>query len=540
MRSAWRLGLVVLAGSLPVAAGCGERTAACAECGTVVVAATGEPPSLIPPLIYETVGRDISDLIYERLADLAPAGVPSDPSAYRPRLAERWERVDELSWRFHLRPGARWHDGRPVTADDVIFSFDAFSDSTLGAAARSHLAGKLAVTAEDSQTVLIRFREPSAEQLYDATFHVRIMPRHVWADIPRARWEADTALEHLIGSGPFRPRQWERAQYLVLEADTAASPAPAIRRAVWRFVEDPDAALNLVLSHEADVLEAVGAPDRVRRVAADSSLRAIRYPAAAYGFLAFRLADRRGRSHPVLHRRELRQALTHAVDRGRLAGAFLGSGTRVPPGPMSQLLWIWDAEIAVLPFDTAAATRLLAAAGGARAIPPLEILVPATSPTRRSFALAVQEAWRKIGVRSTIASVDFPIFQERLAQGRFDAYIGAYLDEPTPRGLADQWSRSGWDALNYGRYGNPVFDSLLQEAVREADLPRARRRWREAMDTLNADAPAIFLYAPANVAAVQRRLENVTIDPYSWLSGLPAWTIDRSRALARDSLAMSR
>ena len=103
-----------------------------------------------------------------------------------------------------------------------------------------------------------------------------------------------------------------------------------------------------------------------------------------------------------------------------------------------------------------------------------------------------------MGVDATVTTVDFPVFQERLAKGRFDTYIGAYLDEPSPRSLADQWSRSGWGALNHGHYANPVFDSLLAAASREGDVAVARRRWREAMDTLNADAPAIFLYALAN------------------------------------------
>jgi hypothetical protein len=74
--------------------GCGERQSPCDDCGTVVVAATGEPASLIPPLVVETVGRDISDQIFERLAVLAPGAAPIDPAAYRPGLADKWERVD--------------------------------------------------------------------------------------------------------------------------------------------------------------------------------------------------------------------------------------------------------------------------------------------------------------------------------------------------------------------------------------------------------------------------------------------------------------
>ncbi|MGH7525070.1 MAG: ABC transporter substrate-binding protein, partial [Gemmatimonadales bacterium] len=110
------------AAALAAMLGCAERQALCPTCGTVVVAAAGEPPSLVPPLVVESVGRDISDLIFERLADLAAGASPVDTTAYRPRLAQRWERIDSLTWRFHLRPDARWQDGRPVTAEDVVFS----------------------------------------------------------------------------------------------------------------------------------------------------------------------------------------------------------------------------------------------------------------------------------------------------------------------------------------------------------------------------------------------------------------------------------
>jgi ABC-type transport system substrate-binding protein len=109
---------------------------------------------------------------------------------------------------------------------------------------------------------------------------------------------------------------------------------------------------------------------------------------------------------------------------------------------------------------------------------------------------------------------------ERLGQGKFDSYIGAWLDEPSPRGLADQWTAEGLGALNYGGYANPTFDRLFREALTSPDLAAARRKWRAAFDTLNADAPALFLYAPVNVAAVSRDVEGFTVDPYSWLSGL--------------------
>jgi peptide/nickel transport system substrate-binding protein len=519
-----------LAVSVLLLSACADARASCRDCGTAVVAAIGEPSSLLPPLVFETVGRDISDQVFERLANLQSGASPIDEGAYRPALAQSWERLDSLTWRFHLRPGARWQDGKPVTASDVVFSFDAFSDSTLDAIARPYLAGRVRATAEDSATLRIAFTSPSPEQLYDATYHVRVLPSHIWASIPRERWPADTTVGRLVGSGPYRLGDWRRGQSLTLIADTLRPGAelPAIRRAVWRFAADPDAALNMVLSHEADLLETAGAPQRVQRVARDTSYRVTTYPAAAYGFLAFRIQDAAGRPHPVLGKREVRRALTEALDRPSVARALFGPGTKVPPGPMSQLLWIWDDKTEILPFDSTHARETLARVMSGGRLGRLDILVPSTSSTRRQLALVIQEAWRKVGVSATVTTVDFPVFQERLGKGRFDTYIGAYLDEPSPRGLADQWSRSGWGALNYGRYANAAFDSLLVDASYTSDVATSKRRWREAMDTLNADAPAIFLYALANTAVVHRRLADVKVDPYSWISGLSGWRVGGS------------
>ena len=516
-------------------AGCGRDRASCPTCDTAVIAAVSEPGSILPPLVDESVGRDIGDQVFERLAALRPDGAPIDTSAYRPALADRWERVDSLTWRFHLRPGARWHDGRPVTSEDVRFSFAAFSDSALGSIAQPYLAGRVAVVPTDSATFIVRFTEPSPEQLYDATYHVRVIPKHIWEAIPMASWAADTSTTRLVGSGPFRMERWERGQYLVLAADTTASETPGLRRVIWRFTSDPDAALNLVLSHEADLLEAAIGPERVGRAAADSTVRLISYPSAAYGFLGFNLQDRARRGpHPVLGDRETRRALAQGVDRSVLARSVFGEDAKAPPGPMSRLLWIWSDKIRTLPFDTAKARASLEASGwragtdgvrrrGERRLS-FDILVPSTSGSRRQLAVQLQEAWRKLGAAVTVTTVDFPVFQERLGQGRFDSYIGAWLDEPSPRSLADQWSRSGWEAINYGRYASRAFDSLLAAAGGESDPDRAAELYRGAMDTLNADAPAIFLYAPSNTAVVSRRIGNVRIDPYSWANLLREWT----------------
>jgi peptide/nickel transport system substrate-binding protein len=534
------LALAMLIGIFAV--GC-RAAPPCARCDTLVIAATGEPHALLPPLVGETVGRDVSDLIFERLADLAPGAAPVDSAGYRPGLAARWERVDPVTLRFHLRPGARWQDGVPVSAADVVFSFTAYADSSVDAPARASIAGRVMASAENDSTVLVRFRAPDPEQWYDATWHVRILPRHIWDSIPRARWSADTASAHLVGSGPYRLVARVKSQSLTLERADPRAAAPAIRRVIWRFTGDQDAALNLLLSHEADLLETVGDSARVARVVADSALGASSYPSAVYGFLGFNLAaeeSSRGRGAPVaippIASLPVRRALAEATDRASAARAVLGPGAVAPPGPMSRLLWINGDGIVVPPFDTVQAGRLLDSAGWQRGATgvrrrggktlSVDILVPASSVARRNLAQVIQEMWRRVGVTATVTSVDFPVFQQRLRAGKFETFVGAWLDEPSPRSLGDQWTAAGIGTLNYTHYRSPAFDSLFHRAATwRGDPAGARGAWQDAISRLNADAPGIWLYTPMNVAGVARRLRGVMIDPFSWLAALPSWTL---------------
>jgi peptide/nickel transport system substrate-binding protein len=494
----------------------------------LVIAATGEPEVLVPPLIGEAVGRDITDLVFDRLAVLRRGASPVDSLGFEPGLASRWSRVDSTGWRFTLRSGARWHDGQPVTSSDVAFSFAAYVDTALGAPAGGALNG-VQVSPDGVDGVIVRFPGVDPEQLFDATYYVRILPRHIWDSVPRARWGADSSLTRLVGSGPYRVAAWTKGQSLILDRVRG----DGFRRIVWRFTGDQDAALNLVLSGEADAIETVTGPAARDRASRDSTLTTVPYPSAVAGFLAFRLSDQTGREHPVLGDRMVRQALTHAIDRGPLIRAVIGPDASVPMGPLSRALWIWNEQVRTLGFDTVRAAQLLAQAGwrpGADGVREkagrrlaVDVLVPATSTARRQLAEGIQQMWRRIGVSATVTAVDFPVFQERLGQGRFDAMVGAWLDEPTPRGLADQWTRAGIGVLNHGRYASPVFDSLYRAASSSPTGALARTRWQEALDTLNADAPAVFLYTPTNLAVVSRRLEGVTIDPFSWLHEIGTW-----------------
>ena len=175
----------------------------------------------------------------------------------------------------------------------------------------------------------ITFPRAYPEQLYDATWHVRILPRHIWAASPPSRWADDTSIAQLVGSGPYRMKAWVRGQSVTLVADTTRARVPAIRQLHWRFAADPDGALTQLLGHEADLIEHLGSPAAVERAQGDTALRLYRYPSAVYGFAAYRIG--RGKASVFADRR-VRQALTVAADREAIAKSIFGPGTVVLAG----------------------------------------------------------------------------------------------------------------------------------------------------------------------------------------------------------------
>jgi peptide/nickel transport system substrate-binding protein len=163
------------------------------------------------------------------------------------------------------------------------------------------------------------------------------------------------------------------------------------------------------------------------------------------------------------------------------------------------------------------------------------VLVPSTSGSRKQYAQLLQEQFRGVGARMDIEEVDLNVFLQRAAAGKFDAIINAWTTDPTPSsGLVQTWSRAGFGGSNYGRYDNPAFDQLVDRATTAVNRQQARNAWRAAIETINADAPAIFLFAVDNVAAVHRRVVDVTFRPDSWAALLRTWRIPSDALIDRD------
>ena len=164
------------------------------------------------------------------------------------------------------------------------------------------------------------------------------------------------------------------------------------------------------------------------------------------------------------------------------------------------------------------------------------VLVPSTSGVRKQYARLLQEQFRTVGVQMEIDEVEASVFQERVAAGRFDAALFGWGTDPSPSsGLAQLWTRTGFGGSNFLRYDNPAYDQLVERAAGGViTREQARVTWRRAIETINDDAPAIFLFAPDNVAAIHSRVADVKIRPDSWWALVRTWRIPPDRLIDRD------
>ena len=516
-------------------------------CGTLVFAAMGSVTTLLPPMSDAAAERNIFDQIFLRLADFSVSGSTIGDSGFVPQLARSWEWNDPLTLTFHLDPRARWQDGVPVTAADVQFTFESYTDTAVASGDLTALAHVASVTATDSLTAVFRFRNSYPEAFFDATFHMRILPAHLLRDVPRHEWRTAAFGRAPIGNGPYRFVRWTPGESVELAADSGFFLGrPHLRRLIWRFAADMNVAVTQLVAGETDAIEVLVGPANIDRAQKAGHLKLYPYPGVTYTFLRFNLrADGDSlRPNPVLADADVRRALILATDRERMLQSATAGHAKVPPGPMpQQWSWLWVPELAPPPYDTAQAGRLLTARGwrdsdgdgirdraGRRLT--FHVAVP-TSALRRQYARLLQEQLRAVGAELVIDEMDDAAMAERLHAGTFDTALESWQTDPTPTsGVPQIWSTGG--GSNFGHYANPAFDRQVATAVTAQNAAAARAAWVAAFSTLARDAPGIMLYALDNVAAVDSRVSDVELRPDSWMALVRNWRIPPGRLNERD------
>jgi peptide/nickel transport system substrate-binding protein len=462
-------------------------------------------------------GRQVVDQIFDYLADIGPKLNTIGDAGFTPRLASSWTWApDSSSIAFHVNARARWHDGQPVTANDVRFTFRLLTDTTLGSPIASPLVGIDSVTIRDSLTAVVWYAKRTPEQFFNFVYNVAVLPEHLLRDIPVKSLASSQFARHPVGSGRFKFGRWDGGSRIEIVSDSNNYRGRAkLDRVVWLVTPDMSAATTRLLAGEADFLEVVRGPT-VDQVVASPRTRLMTAPSLDYGYLAFNL-----RRAPF-NNRDVRRALSMAVNREALVRNMFDTLAVTGLGPVTRALSVSDG-VAPISYDSAAAAKIFATH------PPVsfKIMVPTSSAVRVKYATLLQSQYRRFGVTVTIEPLEVNAFVQRLGKADFDAVLNAWHTDPSPAAVLQAWGSSSLppQGANFSGYRNSAFDSLVDSASRSFDPERARAYYQKAYSLIDSDAPAVWLYEARTVSGVNRRVHVAGTRADAWWSGLADWTV---------------
>ena len=479
-----------------------------------------DPSTLDPARISDIYGRSVAQQIFDGLVAF------DQTLAIMPALAEHWTASrDGLTWVFTLRKGVRFHHGREVTADDVVFSFTRILDPRLKSSAaetfwvikggREFAEGRarsvVGLKALDTHAVEITLTEafvPFVTAL--ATGNAKIVPR----DVVEAAGNDFGARP--IGTGPFRFVAWERGRSITLAAnrDYFDGP-PRLARVIYRiFPGEPwDAVYDEFVKGN---LEESPVPTRNHgSVVSAPGRQYVKRPQFNLRFYGLNV-----RMKPLDDRR-VRQAIVHAIDRaGLIQQVFQGryhlAQSILPLGTLG-----YNPGVRPLTYDPARARALLAEAGYPRGagLPPVTIWAGARTDRLLEEHARIVKSLADVGIRATYQyQTDWPAFSRLLIDGKAPMFMYSWnADIPDPDNFLFLLFHSR-SPRNYTGYANPVVDNLLLTARNERDAQRRVDLYRKAEQLVLDDAPVLPVWHYSYERLFQPSVKSVEVnglgDPY--------------------------
>ncbi len=501
----------------------------------LVEGSIGDASNLIPLLASDSTSHEIAGLVFNGLIKYdKDVHIVGD-------LAESWEiSRDGLVITFHLRKGVRWHDGKPFTAHDVLYTYQVTVDpKTPTAYAGDFLKVKKAEVLDD-HTFRATYDRPFAPALM--SWSVGILPRHLL----EGRDITTSPLgRHPIGTGPYRFKEWVAGQKIVLVSNPDYFEGrPYIDGYILRII--PDTA-TMFLELRANGIDRMGlTPLQFTRQTENNlfreNYRKYRYLSFAYTYMGYNLKN------PLFADKRVRQALAHAVNREEIIdGVLLGLG-KPANGPYKPGTWAHNPNVRTYPHDPEKAKALLAEAGWRRTDGgflekdgkpfEFEIITNQGNEIRAKCAEIIQRRLAEIGIRVKIRVIEWAAFvNDFINKRKFDATILGWTIPMEPD-LYDVWhsSKTGPQELNFVSFRNDEVDALIVRARETFDQPLRKRCYDRVQEILAEEQPYLFLYVPDALPILHARFRGVEVAPLGIGWNFIRWYVPR----AEQKLVMTR
>jgi len=482
--------------------------------GTLRMVFMADPPTLDPAHATDLTSSAVIRQVFDALLELDEKLVPA------PALAERWMvSADHRAYTFHLRRGAKFHNGREVRAADVKYSFERAArgkrpwvfEKLVGA--REFIQGGApeiaGVRVVDDATVELRLERPFAPFLhliaYDAA---SIVPREE-ADRRGAGFAS-----HPVGTGAFRFGSWRRDDQVVLERFPEHFRGPAnLERVVFRVIPAEATRFNEYAAGQLDVSDIP--TGRCRALQADPKLKADVAIWPTLGTSALRFNVERA---PFTDAR-VRRAIAHAIDPAIIVNRVLEGCVAPAQGIVPPVLAGWTATAKRLPLDRERARSLLAEAGfpGGRGLGPLAYHFN-TGDLNQRIAEALQAQLKEVGVALELRRLDWAAHIKVVDDGSAGFFRQGWIaDYPDPENFLTVLfhSRNVGPPGNTSRYRNPAVDRLFDEADTMAPGAQRVKRYQEAEQVILDDAAWVSLYHYASRALIKPHVKGLERSPQS-------------------------
>jgi peptide/nickel transport system substrate-binding protein len=506
--------------------------------GQIIYGETTDIQTLNPILSGDVYSGFITGFMFNYLIGTSPTnGLPI------PDLADYFELAEDgLTYTFYINANATWHDGQPVTADDVVFSFD----STVAEGSLSPRAASVSLIVDsyravDEKTFEITTKEVFATALTDAIGLVGIVPKHIWEGVEPASWGADPGATgqdpaRVVGSGPFKFREWVTSDHVTVVKnaeywDTLA--VPVIDEFTLRVIPEPSANVQALQAGETDIIE-LDAP-QVAPLQGDPNLTITPYDDIGFNWYSPNQDPARS---PLFTEIPVRQALMYALDRELMAESiYLGFAARAIGTQSSLSIAYRPEEVNTdYTYQPDMARQLLEEAGwvdsdgdgirekdGVRFS--FECLFSEGVATYEQQLPYMQQAWREVGIEMIPAAVPFTALSDGVDTGNFQMAVYGF-SWTVDGGQGDMYRcdavpEAGFNTM---RYCNPKYDELDAQQRAELDQEARIAILLEQTNIVNDEQANGVLLFRQTIAANSNRVHNHLPNGYvTWWSLPYVW-----------------
>lgn len=409
---------------------------------------------------------------------------------FSPELAESWS-VKGNEWTFKLRKNVSFHDGTPLTAKDVVYSYERIMKDKASALQAPNLTDIKEVKAADDHTVVIVTHRPKVALL-------GLLYNRVILSQKAAEKFGDKMDEQAIGTGPYRYVSWQRGvNFTMRRNDKYWDKAPAIREIVWRPIKEDAARVAAIESGQADIINQVPIHD-VERLKRNPRVRLEMVRGLRNLYIGL------NPGHKPFDNKLVRQAFNYAVDQEAIIKHVHEDQVYGLKGLLGPQCLGYDADLKNYPYDPQKAKQLLAEAGHPEGVSVDFYTHSGRYQKDRETAQAIVSQMAKAGIKCNIKNPEYAIYETEFNAGKYGMYMFGRGSITDPEAFYIRYFRSGRGKRLL--YKNAEFDKLFDEQSETFDAAKREELLRQMGRILHDDCPVIPLYNTADVYAVRKDL----------------------------------